>query len=90
MDIRFIKAVQFTKLIKANGRLREFNFRKINRPEGEFFSVNVCDDRGERILFRMQKENNTWRLESSQLPQWVVMQEEKMNESIEEELQNKN
>jgi hypothetical protein len=88
MDIRFIKAVQFTSLIKAHGRLREFNFRRANTPEGELFSVNVVDDRGERILFRMQKDNNNWRFINQQLPVWVLEQEDKLHQLIEDELQN--
>jgi hypothetical protein len=88
MDIRFIKAIQFTSLLKANGRLREFNFRRANTPEGELFSVNVVDDRGERILFRMQRENNNWKFINQQLPVWVLEQEDKLHQLIEEELQN--
>ena len=30
MQLTFIKNIQFTKLIKADGRLREFNFRRYN------------------------------------------------------------
>jgi len=29
MQIQFIKNIQFTRLIKADGHLREFNFRKL-------------------------------------------------------------
>lgn len=87
MEFRFVKAIQFTRLVKAHGRLREFNFRRINNAEGESFSVNVCDDRGERILFRMQRDNNNWRFVTQQLPMWVVEQEDKLHQLIEEELQ---
>jgi hypothetical protein len=87
MEIRFVRAVQFTCLLKAGGRLREFNFRKMKGPEGELFSINVCDDRGERILFQMQKEQNGWKFRQQQLPAWIVQQETKLHEAIEEELQ---
>lgn len=86
MEIRFVRAVQFTCLLKAGGRLREFNFRKMNTPEGEVFSVNVCDDRGERILFQMQKDQDYWKFRQQQLPGWVNQQEQKLHEIIEEEL----
>lgn len=84
--MRFVKAIQFTRLIKAGGRLREFNFRKINNQDHELFTVNVCDDRGERILFYMLKEQNDWRLGSQQVPAWIGQQEGQLNSAIEDEL----
>ena len=33
MQIRFVKNIQFTKVLKAEGRMREFNFRKPNGRE---------------------------------------------------------
>ena len=46
MQIQFTKNIQFTRLVKADGRLREFNFRKYRGEEGELlFSVDVVDDR---------------------------------------------
>ena len=51
----FVKLIQFTRLVKAEGRLREFNFRKVKTPDEEVFSVNVCTERGDRIVFTMQK-----------------------------------
>ena len=90
MEIRFVKAVQFTSLLKAGGRLREFNFRKINNdPNKELFSVNVCDDRGERVFFTMQKEQNNWRFGLAPLlPAWISQQENQLSAAIEEELHN--
>jgi hypothetical protein len=88
MEIRFVRAVQFTRLLKAGGRLREFNFRKINvDPNRELFSVNVCDDRGERIFFNMQKDQNDWRFGSNPLPAWISQQENQLHAAIEDELQ---
>lgn len=87
MEIRFIKAVQFTRLLKAGGRLREFNFRKINSPDSELFTVNVCDDRGERILFQMQKDGSNWRFCTQQLPPWVSQHEGQLSYAIEDELE---
>ena len=58
MQLNFIKNIQFTRLVKADGRLREFNFRKFSGEEGELlFSIDVVDDRGNRIIFRMRKED---------------------------------
>lgn len=88
MQINFSKIIHFTRLIKAGGRLREFNFRKLNGLEHETFTVDTVDDRGNRILFRMEKkDNNHWFILPQILPRWIEENEEKMHESIEDELQ---
>lgn len=86
MEIRFIKAIQFTRLIKAGGRLREFNFRRATTAEQVYFSVNVVDDRGDRILFQLFQEQQAWRLGPQKVPVWVEQQEARLGEAIEEEL----
>lgn len=79
--------IQFTKLIKTEGRLREFNFRKVNGLHEELFTVDVSDDRGNRIMFKLHKEGNDWAIISEQpLPDWVQNGSSKFNELIEEEL----
>ncbi len=88
MQIRFIKNIQFTKLLKAEGRLREFNFRKPNGREEALCTVDVSDDRGYRIIFTMQKDSGSWKIVPQPLPDWVLQQEEKLGELIEEELKN--
>ena len=88
MQIHFTKVVHFTRLIKAGGRLREFNFRKIKDPQYELFSVDVCDDRGNRIMFKMQKENNAWKTIPQPLPEWILNNESNLSELIEDELRN--
>ena len=88
MKIEFIKNIQFTKLVKADGRLREFNFRKINSKEEGRFTVDVSDDRGNRIIFNMRKTQNGWELMSQEeLPEWVIVNETIFHQLIEEELQ---
>ena len=87
MRIEFVRNIQFTRLLKVNGRLREFNFRKLGGANEGFFTVDVSDDRGNRIIFRMQKENDTWKLVMSQpLPAWIIEKEGNFHELIEEEL----
>lgn len=86
MEIKFIRAIQFTRLVKAGGRLREFNFRKLNGGDTERFSINVVDDRGERILFQMIKQENGWKLPAQQLPVWIEQNEKQLHQLIEEEL----
>jgi hypothetical protein len=89
MQIRFIKNVQFTKVLKAEGRMREFNFRKPNGREQALCTVDVSDDRGQRIIFNMQKDDsNTWKIVPQALPAWITQLEKKLSDLIEEELQN--
>jgi hypothetical protein len=86
MQIQVIKNIHFTKLLKCNGRLREFNFRKIPGPT-ELFHIDVSDDRGNRLMFKIQKEDSgNWRIIHQDLPQWIYESEPKLQEQIEEEL----
>lgn len=87
MKIEFIKNVQFTKLVKADGQLREFNFRKISGSKENLFSVDVSDDRGNRKMFKMQKTDKDWKIVTNdQLPDWITTNETIFNDLIEEEL----
>jgi hypothetical protein len=86
MRIQFVKNIQFTKLLKVEGRLREFNFRKLGGVNEGFFTVDVVDDRGNRILFRMQKTDSNWKLVQQPLPRWIADVETQLHEIIEEEL----
>ena len=87
MKLHFTRNVHFTKLIKINDRLKEFNFRRVSNTSSPFFTVDVSDDRGNRIMFRMEKgDANHWRIVDDILPQWVSNNENKLNEVIEEEL----
>ncbi|MES1197656.1 MAG: hypothetical protein ABUL41_00065 [Chitinophagaceae bacterium] len=90
MQIQFIKNIQFTRLVKADGRLREFNFRKFTGDDGQIlFSVDVGDDRGNRIIFKMKKEDTGWKIQSTilpPLPQWVLVNEINFHDLIEEEM----
>jgi hypothetical protein len=84
MPMQFIRNIQFTRLLKTGGRLREFNFRKSGAEEK--FSVDTVDDRGNRIMFTMIKENGSWRLGNILLPAWITDYEGLLHENIEEEL----
>ena len=85
----FVKNVQFSRLVKADGSLREFNFRKHTDPQGQtLFSVDVCDLRNNRIAFKMQHNESAWKIVQAPLPEWVVKNEQVLNQLIEEELRN--
>ena len=86
MQIQFIRNIQFTKLVKADGRLREFNFRKSNGLQEGLFTVDVSDDRGNRIVLRMQREDGVWKIIKQQLPAWIWENETVFHTLIEEEL----
>ena len=86
MPIQFVKNVQFSKLTKAEGRLREFNFRKTGTGSDEKCSVDTVDDRGNRIIFSMFKEGGSWKLSSTLLPKWICQYEVQLNDAIEEEI----
>lgn len=87
MHVSFVKIVHFTRLIKAGGRLREFNFRKLRDTDPAIFTVDTVDDRGNRILFRMQKkDSNQWSILPQILPAWVSENVIKLYEAIEDEL----
>ena len=78
--------VQFTRLVKAEGQLREFNFRKLTNPGEELFSVNVCNERGDRIIFNIHKKDNGWKIQSTEIPRWVLQSESNLGAVIEDEL----
>jgi hypothetical protein len=86
MKFDFVRNIQFTKLLKVNGQLKEFNFRKANPNNDGIFSVDVSDDRGNRVMLQMQKDDGTWKIITPGLPKWVQEKEVVFNEVIEEEL----
>lgn len=85
MQLHFTKNVHFTRLVKTADKLREFNFRKVPDAVDQLFHVDVADDRGNRIVFRLKRENNTWRIIDQSIPTWIVATEEILNGLIKEE-----
>ena len=86
MKLQVTKNIQFTRLIKADGRLREFNFRKLGGLQEGCFGVDVADERGNRLLFKMQKDEYGWKIaeDITELPDWVLTSAQMMHEKIEE------
>jgi len=85
MELTFIKNIQFTKLIKINGKLKEFNFRKPNSKQEGLFTVDVINENGTRIIFKMELLENKWKIIDNELPLWILEKETTFHESIEEE-----
>jgi hypothetical protein len=87
MQFEFKKNIQFTKLIKTDGRLREFNFRKLGGSREGYFTIDVTDNNGSRLMFEIKKEAGAWILEEKKgLPSWVLQHEPVFHDLIEEEL----
>jgi hypothetical protein len=86
MLVQFNKNIQFTKLVKTDGRLREFNFRRVNGLHEALFTVDVSDDRGNRIMFKMEKKVDLWKIQEQVLPDWIKDAEPSFHDLIIEEL----
>lgn len=79
--------IHFTRLIKLDGRLRELNFRKNNTAGNYVFDVDTADERGNRIFFKLGKDNGDWELSSKQaLPDWIEKNREQLVHELEEGL----
>lgn len=65
------KNVQFTELIKAGGRLREFNFRKSEGVDDPMFTIDVVNETGERQYIMFKQINQQWILVNKQLISWI-------------------
>lgn len=75
----YLKNIAFTALIKINGRLREFNFR---RRHELLYDGDTNDERGERYFFNAQKVNDQWTLTGSVLPSWIILHQIPITEAI--------
>jgi hypothetical protein len=87
MDFVYKKLLQFSLVVKAGDRLREFNFNKKHGESEPFVDVNVCNERGDRIFFRMEKKDAEWTILTQQLPPWLTQSEKNISKAVEEELQ---
>jgi hypothetical protein len=75
----------FSKVIKAGERQREFNFKLTSVNDENRYSVDVPDDKGNRVLFSMYKNaDGAWKTSAQLLPLWIHNAEESLAEAIEE------
>jgi hypothetical protein len=84
MDL--IKNIQFTRLFKVGGYLKEFNFRKSNATQKGKASIDTIDERGNRIMFFIEKSDTGWKILPQELPQWIMDLEEELSSIMLEEL----
>jgi hypothetical protein len=80
------KNLQFTRHIKAEGRLREFNFTRHTGLREGLFTVDVVDDRGNRIIFGMKRTGANWFITETNLHKWILECNPLLQEAIETEL----
>lgn len=73
----------FTKLVKAHGRQREFNFRQLPGAGDVLYHVDVSDERGNRYMFKMQKTGDGWMIQDRGLPQWLYDAADDLGNEIE-------
>lgn len=75
----------FSKLIKAGGQLREFNFKLASLNDQTRYIVDVPDDKGGRIMFSAYKDaNGEWKIAAQLMPLWVHEVEADLGQAIEE------
>lgn len=78
-------SIYFSKVIKAGDRQREFNFTQLPGREGVSYSVDVPDDRGERVYFQLvPNEEGRWVAPAEGLPPWVYVCTDALSSAIEE------
>ena len=76
--------IHFTNLIKAGGRLREFNFRKSQGKHDSMFTVDVANEKGERFYVFFRQKDQTWVLENKSLVPWIEEVLPQIEETIRE------
>jgi hypothetical protein len=78
----------FSKIIKAGARQREFNFRQLAAGARLRYHVDVNDDKGNRLVFKLEKDTDgVWKTaEPDNLPEWIYSAESTLGSSIDEHL----
>ena len=70
--MKFQKQVQFSKYIKIEGQLKEFNFLKLNKNDFPTYTVDVSDERGRRFIFLLVQDGKEWKITGDDLPNWIL------------------
>jgi len=79
----------FSKLIKAGDKLREFNFRQTYLNDDSRYTVDVPDDKGNRIMFSIYRNADAeWKVSAQLMPMWVHNAETDLAKAIEENNEN--
>ena len=81
----FRKQIQFSRLIKADGRLKEFNFLKLFNVKIPTYCVDVGDEKGIRYIFSLFNDGQIWRISGEGLPDWVIQVETMLRGEVDAE-----
>jgi hypothetical protein len=78
--------IAFTILIKIEGRLKEFNFRK---RTASLYDGNTNDEYSIRYYFQLKKEdgNQEWKISGQSLPAWITTNESTISEALDKQPQ---
>jgi hypothetical protein len=82
--LTIMKNIHFTRLIKAGSSVKEFNFRKLSYAKVPTFHVDVTDDRANRLVFTLQKLEDSWVMSPLNLPQWVKDAQNSLQEIVDD------
>jgi hypothetical protein len=66
------KNIAFSRVFKANGLPREFNFRRKITPEKIVYDIDVSDERGNRHYFSMHYTSGSWAVPEQFFPAWII------------------
>ena len=80
--MQFLKNIQFTCLIKCEGKQREFNFRKRMATTIPYYNVDTVDLKGTRFRFNMDQSGNHWIIREKDLPVWILEAESTLSQSL--------
>jgi hypothetical protein len=83
--MRFIPNIQFSCLIKCEGKQREFNFLKRNMAVIPYYDVDTVDLAGNRFQFSMDKASDQWIIRELDLPMWILEAESDLSKMIYEQ-----
>jgi hypothetical protein len=76
--------IAFTLIIKINGRLKEFNFRK---RSDKLYDANTNDEYSIRYYFQLLKEEKDgWQISGHSLPAWIQNSQHIISEALESQV----
>ncbi|MBS1667324.1 MAG: hypothetical protein JST58_08110 [Bacteroidetes bacterium] len=81
--MKFQKQVQFSKYIKIEGQLKEFNFLKLNKNDFPSYTIDVSDERGRRFIFLLIQDGKEWKITGDDLPHWILAAKGLLQQEVE-------
>ena len=74
--------IHYTILIKINGRLREFNFRK---RSDDLYDSDTSDERGTRFQFKLNRTEGNWEITGLNVPAWILDNQQQIISAVQQE-----